>query len=113
MPCQIEARLLSQPKLNVLEVHMWTLLCPAKLRLGYGPDQSPKRFLNLIRVMLKSMMIICRIFLLNFLIKNELMMHFFEFFWIIVLFYFFWFFLRFYIFMIFLLNFSETKKVSS
>lgn len=59
---------------------MWTLLCPAKLRLGYGPDQSPKRFLNLIRVMLKSMMIICRIFLLIFLIKNELMMHFYEYF---------------------------------
>ena len=60
---------------------MWTLLCPARLRLGYGPDQSPKRFLNLIRVMLKSMMIICRIFLLIFLIiKNELMMHFYKYF---------------------------------
>ena len=64
---------------------MWTLLCPAKLRLGYGPDQSPKRFLNLIRVMLKSMMIICRIFLLIFLIKNELMMHFYEYFFLIIL----------------------------
>ena len=87
---------------------MWTLLCPAKLRLGYGPDQSPKRFLNLIRVMLKSMMIICRIFLLIFLIKNELMMHFYEYFFLDYLaFYIFLIFLAFLCFYVFSANFSR------